>query len=67
MSNDGQNAQGYIIEFVAVGRSVKVTAFDPVSLKEVSVIGTPSVPRKQLAELAVRKLQYVLNKDKDPS
>jgi hypothetical protein len=66
MSNDRQDTQGYIVEFVSVGRSVKVTAFDPVTLTEASVIGATRVPRKQLAELAIRKLNYVLSKKKDP-
>jgi hypothetical protein len=57
--------EGYIVEFVSVGKSVKVTAVDPVSLKEAVVIGPVSAPRKQLAELAIRKLHYLLNKSKD--
>ena len=51
----------YIIEYVVIGNSVKVTAFDPETLKEVSIIGAINVPRKQLAKLAIRKLVYVLN------
>ncbi len=56
---------GYLVEFVVIGGSVKVTAMDPHTLREVSIIGARSVSRKQLAELAIRKLQYVTNKDKD--
>lgn len=52
----------YIVEFVVIGNSVKATAFDPISLKEVSVIGSRSTPQKQLSALAVRKLVYMLNK-----
>lgn len=63
MTDDSQ--EGYIIEFIVVGKSVKVTAMDPVTLKEVSIIGARSASRKELAELAVRKLQYVLNKKGD--
>ena len=55
---------GYIIEYVVVGKSVKVTAFDPVSMREASVIGARTTPQKQLSALAVRKLEYVLKKDK---
>ena len=58
--------EGYIVEFVSIGRSIKITAIDPVTLREASVIGAQGVPRKQLAELAIRKLNYVLNKRKDP-
>ncbi len=61
--NDGQAAGGYIVEFVAIGKSVKATAFDPASLREVSVIGSRSASQKQLAELAVRKLEYMIEKN----
>lgn len=54
--------EGYIVEYVVVGKSVKATAFDPVSLLEVSVIGARNTPRKHLAALAVRKLEYQMKK-----
>jgi hypothetical protein len=63
MSDDSE--QGYIVEYYAVGNSVKVTAFDPVSLREVSIVGEPNASRRQLAELAIRKLRYMQNKDKE--
>lgn len=66
MGDDDRNAPGYIIEFVSIGHSVKATAFDPASLTEATVIGSSNTPRKQLAALAIRKLNYVLNKHKDP-
>lgn len=65
MGDDGQNQEGYIIEFISIGHSVKATAFDPVTLTEAVVIGSRKTTRKQLAELAIRKLNYVLNKQKD--
>ena len=52
----------YLIEFREVGGSVKVTAVDPVSLEEVSIVGSPTVSKKQLSDLVVRKLLYVLEK-----
>jgi len=55
----------YIIQFYAVGKSVKAVALDPVTLKEVTVVAPRSTSKKQLAGLAVRKLEFVLNKDKD--
>lgn len=58
------HAPGTIIEFVAVGKSVKVTAFDPQHMREVSIVGSTRTPRDYLAKLAIRKLQYVMNKDK---
>lgn len=60
-----ETQHGYIIEFISLGGSVKVTAFDPQTLREASIVGAPNVPQKQLAELAIRKLQYVLNRDKE--
>jgi hypothetical protein len=56
---------GYIVEYVVMGNSVKATAFDPVSLREVSVIGARNLPKKQLAKLAVKKLIYMNEKDNE--
>jgi len=52
----------YIVEYVVIGNSVKVTAFDPTTLREVSVIGARNLPQKQLANLAIRKLEYMLGR-----
>jgi hypothetical protein len=57
--------EGYIVEFVRIGGSVKVTAFDPATLTEASIVGSPKASEKDLAELAIRKLHYVLAKGKD--
>ena len=64
MSADKNDNEGYIVEYIALGDSVKVTAMDPGTLQEVSIVGSPKVSRRELAELAIRKLQYVMNKDK---
>lgn len=53
---------GYIVEFIAQGRFVKVTAIDPVSGREVSMVGDPAQGQDTLKRLAVRKLEYVLNR-----
>jgi hypothetical protein len=53
----------FLIEFHQVGGSIKVTALDPVSLTEVSIVGSPHVSKQQLSELAVRKLLFMLNKE----
>jgi len=52
----------YIIEFHKIGNSVKVSAIDPKTLTEVSTIGSSKMTKDQLTNLAVRKLEYVLNK-----
>ena len=53
-----------IIEFTAIGSSVKVTAVDPHTLVEVSIVGPASAGEETLKRNAVKKLQYVLNKKK---
>ena len=58
-------SQSYYIEFHQIGRYVKVTAVDPVTRLEVSMVGDPSVGREHLSNLAVRKLKYVLEKKRE--
>ena len=54
--------EGYIIEFHRVGNAVKVTAMDPVTLTEVSMVGAAGVGDTELTRLVIRKLEYVLAK-----
>jgi predicted GTPase len=54
--------QGYIIEFHRVGNAVKVSAMDPHTLIEVSIVGAPNVGDSELTRLAVRKLEYMIVK-----
>jgi stage III sporulation protein SpoIIIAA len=54
--------QGYIIEFHRIGNSVKVTAMDPDSLTEVTIIGPPNIGETELKRQVVRKLEYMLAK-----
>lgn len=61
MSRPGE----YIIEFTAVGNTVKVTAIDPITLREATIVGPTSASNVQLSELAVRKLLYVLGKKQE--
>ncbi len=53
-----------IIEFVKVGAYVKVSAIDPITRVEVSIVGDPSMSQSILERTAVQKLNYVLNKRK---
>ena len=55
----------YIVEFTSLGHSLKVTAVDPETMREVSIVGDPRAGREELSQLAIRKLRYVLNRDKD--
>ncbi len=49
-----------IIEFHCVGAYVKVSAIDPDSLTEVSIVGDPQAGEAMLKRLAVQRLEYVL-------
>ncbi|GAB4145940.1 MAG: hypothetical protein Tsb0016_16130 [Sphingomonadales bacterium] len=57
-----QDANGFLIEFIAMGNAVKVSAIDPVSGVETSIIGAASASQHDLMVLAAKKLRYVLNK-----
>ena len=59
----GEENDGYIIEFITIGNAVKVTAVDPASMREACIIGIANASQKQLAELAIRKLKYILHKN----
>jgi hypothetical protein len=51
-----------LIEFMTVGNAVKVSAIDPVTGVEVSIVGSPSVGEETLKRNAINKLNYVLQK-----
>ncbi len=53
----------FILEFIAMGNSVKVTCVDPKTGREVSTIGPANAPRSQLSQAAVNKMLYVLKKE----
>ncbi|WP_243735646.1 DUF6898 family protein [Dongia mobilis] len=57
---DRMRHQGYILEFHQVGSYVKVSAFDPVTLTEVSTMGPANLSQAELGRLAIRKLEFVL-------
>jgi len=48
-----------LLEFLQVGDFVKVTAIDPLTLREVSIVASPRVNEAELIRLALRKLDYV--------
>ena len=57
----------YLIEFVRVGNTVKVSAVDPVTMIEVSMVGPANAGRETLKRHAVRKLEYVIDKKRWPA
>lgn len=58
-------ADNYIIEFTQIGGSVKVTAVDPKTMTEVSIVGSPQYSQEFLTGQAVKKLEYVLAKKRE--
>ncbi len=60
--SDGEQT-GFIVEYIQLGNAIKVTAIDPVSMREVSIVGSPKVSSKELAALAIRKLKYVMERE----
>ena len=53
-----------ILEFIPRGAYVKVSAIDPVTGTEVSIVGDPTRGEAALRQLAIRKLHYVMDKQK---
>ncbi len=51
-----------LIEFHRIGNTVKVTAVDPESMVEVSIVGAANASDEMLKRVAIRKLEYVLEK-----
>jgi len=58
-----ESEESYIIEFIAHGHGVKVSAIDPESGREVSIVGAAGAGKEDLAQLAIRKLKYMLDKE----
>ncbi len=62
MTRDANESGGYIVEFLTMGDYVKVSAIDPVTRREVSIVGDPAAGKTVLTRIAVQKLQYVLTR-----
>ena len=56
------NPRQVIFEFIQHGHSVKVSAMDPETLVEVSIVGPASAGQATLKLTALNKLKYVLAK-----
>ena len=61
MANPPENGR-FIVEYVRLpaSGSVKVTAIDPETGKEAVIVGPIKADTKGLAQLAIRKLRYVM-------
>lgn len=51
-----------LLEFHRLGNAVKVTAVDPRTLAEATIVGDPSLSEQALGRAAIRKLQYVIKR-----
>ena len=51
-----------IFEFVPSGAYVKVSAVDPASTTEVSIVGDPAAGEATLKRIAEQKLRYVMER-----
>ena len=56
--------EGAIIEMIRQGSYVKVSAIDPVTRLEVSIVGDPAVGPEILKAHAIRKLDRMLRQQK---
>ena len=61
--HDTPTSNEIILEFVAMGSTMRVCAMDPGSLTEVVVQGPINADRSSLAELAKQKLAFVMAKN----
>lgn len=62
---DGPILDEVLFEIAAYGTFVKVSAIDPITNTEVSVIGAPSLSPHDLKMHALRKLRRALTSDAD--
>lgn len=68
MTPPGKPGDGEIyVEFILQGGFVKATAIDSKSGTEASVMGPAGAARGALADAAVRKLTYLMNKQRGKS
>jgi hypothetical protein len=51
-----------LFEFTQIGQTVKVTAINPATGLEASIVGDPAAGQHALEQLALRKLRYVSQK-----
>jgi hypothetical protein len=61
-----EGGEGFIIEFHRVGGAVKVTAVDPQTGIEATIVGDPRAGEAALARTAGQKLRYLLQRRSSP-
>jgi hypothetical protein len=65
MAEGSKPALEVLLEFRRVGLSVKVTAMDPETLTEGSIVGPASAGEAELTRAAIAKLRYMLKSRKE--
>ncbi|MBB4264826.1 DUF6898 family protein [Roseospira visakhapatnamensis] len=60
----GQPSREVLFELLYDRSVVRVSAIDPATNTEVRMVGDPRLPEITLKRAALRKLQYVLNRDR---
>lgn len=58
-ASSSSRSREILFEFSAVGNAVKVSAVDPISMREVSIIGPVTAGEEALKRAALQKLRYV--------
>jgi hypothetical protein len=62
-SDDPLGGRAVYIEFVPIGKQVKVSAIDPVTGVEVSIMGPTDAREEDLERIAIQKLRYRLRRE----
>lgn len=62
MAQQGVQLWEVLFEFRRIGKFLKVTAIDPDTNIEVSMVGNPRYSQEMLKRVATRKLVYVIAK-----
>ena len=57
-----ESGKEILLELYRFGNLVKLTAVDPETLIEVSIVGDPAAGEQALKQAAINKLEYVLRK-----
>ncbi len=62
MAREPVNLGEVLLEFIVQGNYVKVTAVDPLTLIEASIVGDRRASKATLERIAIQKLEYVIAK-----
>ncbi|MDA0240559.1 MAG: serine hydroxymethyltransferase [Proteobacteria bacterium] len=65
MPNQKPILEEVLFEFRPLGHYVKVSAIDPKTGTEISIAGDRKASNEELKRIAIRKLQYVIDKQYD--